>query len=207
VVSRSSFDGLGEVARLVRRLRLNELELLRFKPVGRGARLDEELTPDQARRIYPLARRLMLRHRIRVKLDCSFAPMVFWHRPSARAAAFWGVQGCVAGDVLAAVAPEGHLMGCSFAGPPEADARIPGAVREAWRQGFASFRGFAASAPEPCKSCEYLRLCRGGCRAVAAAHGEFSAPDPGCPRVQEWTARTAEHPVGAGSFALPVVRG
>src|SRR5207244_572207 len=59
VVSRSSFDGLTDVARLVRRLRLNELELLRFKPVGRGARLGEELTPDQGRRIYPLARRLV----------------------------------------------------------------------------------------------------------------------------------------------------
>jgi radical SAM protein with 4Fe4S-binding SPASM domain len=206
VVSRSSFDGLEEVARLVRRLRLNELELLRFKPVGRGARLDQELTPDQARRIYPLARRLMLRHRIRVKLDCSFAPMVFWHRPSARAAAFWGVQGCVAGDVLAAVAPEGDLLGCSFAGPAEADARVPGAIRAAWPGGFSSFRGFVRSAPEPCKSCEYLRLCRGGCRAVAAAHGAFSAPDPGCPRVQEWTARSAAEQK-AGTFALPVVRG
>src|SRR5438552_9782577 len=131
VVSRSSFDGLTDVARLVRRLRLNELELLRFKPVGRGARLGEELTPDQGRRIYPLARRLMLRHRIRVKLDCSFAPMGFWHRPSARAAAFWGVQGCVAGAVLAAVAPEGHLPGCSLAGPPAADPRGPGAARAA----------------------------------------------------------------------------
>src|SRR5262249_5946833 len=57
VVSRSSFDGLGSVARLVRKLRLNELELLRFKPVGRGAGIDEELSTDQARRIYPLARR------------------------------------------------------------------------------------------------------------------------------------------------------
>ena len=59
-----------------------------------------------------MARRLVLRHRIRVKLDCSFAPMVFWHKPSARAAAFFGVQGCVGGDVLAAVQPEGHLTGC-----------------------------------------------------------------------------------------------
>ena len=217
VVSRSSFDGLNEVARLVRKLRLNELELLRFKPVGRGARLDEELTADQGKRIYPLARRLMLRHRIRVKLDCSFAPMVFWHRPSARAAAFWGVQGCVAGDVLAAVAPEGHLMGCSFAGPPEADARVPGAVRAAWPAGFSSFRGFVQAAPEPCASCEYLRLCRGGCRAVAGAHGAFSDPDPGCPRVQEWTARKNDpgHQTRfrgrgeerRGPFGLPVVRG
>ena len=101
-------------------------------------------------------------------------------------------------------------MGCSFAGPPEADARVPGAVRAAWPEGFSSFRGFIRSAPEPCASCEYLRLCRGGCRAVAGAHGEPSAPDPGCPRVQEWKARSPVDGEGrrpAGSFALPVVRG
>src|SRR5207248_1493017 len=51
VVSRSSFPHVPEVARLVRKLRLNELELLRFKPVGRGAHLDEELTPAQCREL------------------------------------------------------------------------------------------------------------------------------------------------------------
>ena len=183
VVSRSSFDALDGVARLVKRLDLNELELLRFKPVGRGASLDEELTLEQSKRIYPRARWLMLRHRIRVKLDCSFAPMVFFHEPSARAAAFFGVQGCVGGDVLAAVAPEGHLMGCSFTGRPEADARVPGAMAAAWKTGFGEFRDFVGSAPEPCASCSYLRLCRGGCRAVSQAHGAFTAPDPGCPKV------------------------
>ena len=210
VVSRTSFGNLSAVARFVRDLRLNELELLRFKPVGRGANLDEELTPEQARRIYPLARWLMLRHRIRVKLDCSFAPMVFWHRPSARAAAFWGVHGCVAGDVLAAVAPEGHLMGCSFAGATTIDARVPSAVRAAWPSAFASFRDFVRTAPEPCAGCEYLRLCRGGCRAVAEAHGSFSDPDPGCPRVQEWCARNGARTsvrANRSSFSLPVVRG
>jgi radical SAM protein with 4Fe4S-binding SPASM domain len=185
VVSRTSYPHVPEVAALVKRLRLNELELLRFKPVGRGARLDEELTPEQAKGIYPLARRLVFRHRIRVKLDCSFAPMVFWHRPSKAAAAFFGVQGCVAGDVLAAVQPEGHLTGCSFVSRPEADAREPGAVARAWPGGFTEFRGFPATAPEPCASCDYLSLCRGGCHAVSAAHGAFAAPDPGCPRVQE----------------------
>jgi radical SAM protein with 4Fe4S-binding SPASM domain len=193
VVSRSSFAGLGDVARLVRELRLNELELLRFKPVGRGASaLDEELTLEQAKAIYPLAQRLMLRQRIRVKLDCSFAPMVFWHKPSAAVAAFFGVQGCVAGDVLAAVSPEGKLMGCSFAGPAEAAATQPGEMRRAWRSGFTDFRDFASRAPAPCSSCEYLRLCRGGCRAVSAAHGDFHAPDPGCPRVQEHRQQTAQ---------------
>ena len=215
VVSRSSFDGLGEVAALVKRLRLNELELLRFKPVGRGARLDEELTPAQAKAIYPRARWLMLRHRIRVKLDCSFAPMVFWHKPSAEAAAFLGVQGCVGGDVLAAVSPEGALMGCSFAGRAEADARVPGSMAAAWKAGFGEFRDFVHAPPEPCASCEYLHLCRGGCRAVAQAHGPFTAPDPGCPRVQE---HRAAHPAAAtatstaqgarsGRRALPLLPG
>ena len=107
------------------------------------------------------------------------------------------------GDVLAAVAPEGHLMGCSFCGPAEADARVPGAMAAAWADGFGSFRDFVRAAPEPCASCEYLRLCRGGCRAVSAAHGPFAEPDPGCPRVQEWR---AAHPTEAGRRSLPVVR-
>ncbi|MGZ6144093.1 MAG: radical SAM protein, partial [Myxococcales bacterium] len=132
VVSRSSYDHVPEVARLVSKLRLNELELLRFKPVGRGARLDEELTPDQARNFYPMARSLIWKHRIRVKLDCSFAPMVFWHKPSKAAAAFFGVQGCVGGDVLAAVQPEGAFTGCSFTSQAAADARDPGAMAKAW---------------------------------------------------------------------------
>ncbi|MFN2549206.1 MAG: radical SAM/SPASM domain-containing protein [Myxococcales bacterium] len=188
VVSRSSFDQVPEVARLVRNLRLNELELLRFKPVGRGARLDEELTQEQARELFPMARRLVFRHRIRVKLDCSFAPMVFWHKPSRTAAAFFGVQGCVGGDVLAAVQPEGAFTGCSFTAQAAADARVEGSMKTAWPGAFREFRDYVAAAPEPCASCDYLRLCRGGCRAVSAAHGAFAAPDPGCPRVQEYRA-------------------
>src|SRR5260370_4286082 len=144
-----------------------------------------------------MARRLVFRHRIRVKLDCSFAPMVFWHKPSRAAAAFFGVQGCVGGDVLAAVQPEGVLTGCSFTSQPEADARVPGAMQRAWPSGFAQFRGYVASAPEPCASCEYLQLCRGGCRAVSAAHGAFMAPYPCCPRVHAFR--------GPGRVRQPVV--
>jgi radical SAM protein with 4Fe4S-binding SPASM domain len=145
----------------------------------------------------------MWRNLLRVKLDCSFAPMVFWHAPSAAAAAFFGVQGCVGGDVLAAVTPEGALTGCSFAGRAEADARAPGAMRAAWDTSFEEFRGFAKAPPQPCASCPYLALCRGGCRAVAGAHGAFSDPDPGCPRVQEFR---AQHPAQARrGRALPVL--
>src|SRR5262249_5366544 len=55
VVSRSSFPHLGELVALAKRLRLSEIELLRFKPAGRGLTTfaAEDLTPAQARALYP----------------------------------------------------------------------------------------------------------------------------------------------------------
>jgi radical SAM protein with 4Fe4S-binding SPASM domain len=191
VVSRRSYPHLHEVAALARRLRLNEVELLRFKPAGRGLVQfgSEDLTPEQARGIYPLARRLMLRHRIRIKLDCSFAPMVFWHRPSRWVARFFGVVGCEGGNLLASVMPDGALTGCSFGGPREANIFDQDATARAFESGFSAFRDYVSRAPEPCRSCEYLSLCKGGCRVVAQARGDWWQPDPGCPRVMEHRAR------------------
>lgn len=200
VVSRSTYDGLGEVVRFAKRLRLSEVELLRFKPAGRGAALfaREDLTPGQARGIYKKALWLAVRHRIRVKLDCSFAPMVFAHRPSRRAAQFLGVVGCEGGNILASVMPDGQVTGCSFGGPAEGSALEPGGFARAWRDGFGAFRDHAARAPEPCNTCEYLSLCKGGCRVVAQAAGGWHEPDPGCPRVQEHRAKRPKR-------SLPVV--
>jgi radical SAM protein with 4Fe4S-binding SPASM domain len=191
VVSRTSFAWLDEVGALARELKLNELELLRFKPSGRGtARFeDEDLTAQQAEEIFPLAKRLMFRHRLRVKLDCSFAPMVFFHRPPRAVAKFFGVVGCEGGNLLASVMPDGALTGCSFGGPTEASIFDRAQVRAAVDSGFQAFRGYVARAPEPCKSCEYLSLCKGGCRVVAQARGDWWQPDPGCPTVRRHASR------------------
>jgi len=187
VVSRSSFDHLGDVVAFAKRLRLNEVELLRFKPAGRGAATfaEEDLTPQQGRAFYPKARWLTLRHRMRIKLDCSFAPMVFWHRPPLWVARFFGVVGCQGGNLLASVMPDGQLTGCSFGGPAEASIFDRQATQRALDHGFGAFRDYAQKAPEPCRSCTYLSLCNGGCRVVAQARGDWWQPDPGCPKVQE----------------------
>ncbi len=185
VVSRSSYPALGEVVALAKRLRLNEVELLRFKPSGRGAGTwrEEDLTPKQARGIFPKAQWLTVRHRMRIKLDCSFAPMVFWHRPPLALARFFGVVGCEGGNLLASVMPDGALTGCSFGGPTEASIFDGEATRRAFDSGFGAFRDYVSRAPEPCRGCEYLSLCKGGCRVVAQAGGDWWQPDPGCPRV------------------------
>jgi radical SAM protein with 4Fe4S-binding SPASM domain len=185
VVSRSSFPELDRVVALARQLDLSEVELLRFKPAGRGREgfEDEDLTFDQATRMFPKAQWLMLRHRMRIKLDCSFAPMVFWHKPPRAVAKFFGVVGCEGGNILASVMPDGGLVGCSFGGPTEASIFDAEATAKAFQTGFQAFRGYVAQAPEPCRSCEYLTLCKGGCRVVSAAKGDWHQPDPGCPRV------------------------
>ena len=52
---------------------------------------------------------------------------------------------------------------------------------------FAPFRGYVASPPAPCDTCDYRSLCRGGCRAVAVhVTGDARQPDPECPRVMEF---------------------
>lgn len=185
VVSRSSYPHLGEVVALARRLRLNEVELLRFKPAGRGLVNfgSEDLTEEQARGIFPRARWLMLRHRMRIKLDCSFAPMVFFHRPPLWVARFFGVVGCEGGNLLASVMPDGTLTGCSFGGPAEGSIFDEGQTSRAFASGFGAFRDYVSRAPKPCSDCEYLPLCKGGCRVVAKAKGDWWQPDPGCPKV------------------------
>lgn len=201
VVSRSSYDGLPAVVRFARSLRLSEVEFLRFKPAGRGVGrfADEDLLPAQGRGIYRRAIWLALRHRMRIKLDCSFAPMIFAHNPSRRVAEFLGVVGCEGGNILASVMPDGQMVGCSFGGPPEGDVRAAGALAATWPSGFSAFRDYVKNAPEPCRSCTYLSLCKGGCRVVAQASGDWWAPDPGCPRVQAYRARSSQR------RSLPVI--
>ena len=103
-------------------------------------------------------------------------------------ARFFGVVGCEGGNLLASVMPGGALTGCSFGGPEEASIFDEAATARAFEGGFSAFRGYPARAPEPCRSCEYLPLCKGGCRVVSAAHGDWWQPDPGCPRVQAYRA-------------------
>lgn len=199
VVSRQNADHLGPLVALARKLRLSEVEFLRYKPAGRGDQnfADRDLTADQALRLYPRALWFTLRYWMRIKLDCSFAPMIFAHNPPQRVVDFFGVQGCVGGDVLASVMPDGQWKGCSFGGPDEGDIRDGTDQQARWASGFDAFRAYAARAPEPCASCAYLSLCRGGCRVVAKAAGDWWRPDPGCPKVQAHAAKS-----GAASRGL-----
>ncbi len=215
VVTRHNFDELPAIFAHARRRRLSEVELLRFKPSGRGARAYADLrcTDDQHRRFLPHVLAAARRQRVRVKVDCSYTPMVAWHDPGPALLGQLAVYGCTGGDFLVGAKASGALTACSFAPPPpprvdgdDAEGRRPritdlGAYWSA-PGAFGAFRDWRAGG-EPCRSCPYHALCRGGCRVVSGHAGDDAAPDPECPRVVEH--RRGAAPAGSSRRHLPVI--
>lgn len=214
VVTRKSFDELDRLFAYAAEHRLSEVELLRFKPSGRGARAYADLrcTDAQHRAFLPTILAAARRHAIRVKVDCSYTPMLAHHAPARELLAELAVYGCTGGDFLVGAKPGGQLTACSFAAPPPALAgaedRRPRVTEIAayWDApgAFGAFRAWRA-AREPCRSCDYLALCRGGCKVVSAhVTGDLAAPDPECPRVVDHTAaRDAAAPAGSAPAGKP----
>ena len=137
-------------------------------------------------------------------MDCSYTPMVAHHQPGPRLMRWLAVFGCAGGDLLVGAKAHGKVSACSFAAPPAGgpDAQGLGAY---WEDpaAFAEFRNWRAAA-EPCRSCQVLPLCRGGCRVVSAhVSGSLAAPDPECPRVIDWR---AAHPEPATAHREPARR-
>jgi radical SAM protein with 4Fe4S-binding SPASM domain len=204
VITRHNFDGLGRVFAYARQRKLREIELLRFKPSGRGARSYDELrcSDAQHRALVPLVLKLARRRRLRVRLDCSYTPMVAHHRVKPKVMQWLAIYGCAGGDLLVGAKASGALTACSFAAPVDARADQIGGY---WQSpgAFGPFRRWKEAAAEPCRSCDYLALCRGGCRVVSAhVSGDAAAPDPECPRVIDWR---AANDVPGPARRLPVV--
>lgn len=180
VLTRHNCDHLPEVFRALRRERVRSIELLRYKPAGRGRRdyADMALTRRQGRRLVRRVLALSLRWLVTVRLDCSFAPFVCAAGFSPALLRRIGLAGCVGGSWLLSVDGRGRLSACSFHQP-----RQPPGHEQIGTPGlFGEFRDWIARAPEPCRSCRYLSICRGGCHVVAEhVSGTFYAPDPECP--------------------------
>jgi radical SAM protein with 4Fe4S-binding SPASM domain len=210
VVTRSNFSQLDELFAYAAELRLSEVELLRYKPSGRGARGYQAVrcSDGQHRLFLPTILAGAKRHRVRIKVDCSYTPMLAFHNPGRDVLAKLAVFGCTGGDYLIGAKAQGQLTACSFAAPPPADVdqKRPTVdqLRTYWSQpnAFGVFRTWQ-QAQQPCQRCEYLTVCRGGCRVVAAHHDTPSAPDPECPTVVDFRRKSS----GAtkAKVVLPVI--
>jgi len=184
VLTRASFEALDATAARVEALGGCELQLLRFKPSGRGALdyLAQRLTDDQIARVPSTLRHLADASALSLRVDCALVPFLVGDGSLApEALERFGVMGCEAGRSLLAADATGASQPCSFW-------REPGApIEDAWATDptLDAFRRYRAAIPEPCASCRYLSACRGGCRIVARHRsGDAFSPDPECPRVR-----------------------
>ncbi len=184
VVTRENFDRLAGVVAFAGEKGLADVEFLRLKPAGRGKRdyFERRLTPSQNREFYPMIRHLSQHYRVPTKIDCSFVPMFCWHRPDKEMMEQFSVYGCEAGNVLLGIRSDGRFAGCSFLSGAESVFDLPALWNSS--EQLARLRGWTDAAQEPCESCDYLAICKGGCRAVAGfVSGNCFAPDPECPFV------------------------
>jgi radical SAM protein with 4Fe4S-binding SPASM domain len=177
MMTRASFPRLDAIAARVRELGASELQLLRYKPAGRG-RLDylaRRLDTKQIAEFPSSIRALVERELLPIRIDCALVPFLASGVEPGLLERF-GVLGCEAGRGLETVDAHGDASPCSFW--PKGD-----------REGLERVADYARALPEPCASCEYRSICRGGCRIVAAQlAGTLYAPDPECPRVRRFAA-------------------
>ena len=192
VVGRGNFDGLQDLLAYAKEASVNEVELLRFKPAGRGTLPyeAEKTTYEQNIKLIPLLQTLQEESGVRIRIDCSFVPMLAWHNPPIELLEAHGTYGCEAGNVLMAARSNGHVAGCSFL-PDTSESLFQ--LAETWDKDpeYGSLRTWRDRAVEPCRSCNYLRICNGGCHAVAlAVTGDVQAADPDCPTVHEYRSQS-----------------
>jgi radical SAM protein with 4Fe4S-binding SPASM domain len=188
VLGRRNFHGLAELFEYAQNKQLNEIEFLRFKPTGRGGPLyqAEKTTYQQNTSLVPLLAELAQQTGITAKIDCSFIPMLCYHNPPLDFLYKMATFGCEAGNVLLGIHSNGAVCGCSFL--PSNGLSVFDLNDHSLRsETFHSFTHWTDNPPEPCRSCPYCDVCKGGCRAVAGyVTGGLLNPDPDCPRVVDY---------------------
>lgn len=191
VVTRESFEQLRQTAKRVADLGAGEMQLLRFKPQGRAARLaylEKRLAPAQVRDLWAVIEDIVNERRLSVRIDCALVPLLseaLCELPDpAQTLSSLGVFGCEAGRNLGAVDAHGRFSACSFS---HASTGASSDVANAWAndEDLKQFRQYHVSPDEPCRSCILFPVCRGGCQVVSRHAGEGAfGPDPECPRVR-----------------------
>jgi radical SAM protein with 4Fe4S-binding SPASM domain len=191
VLTRDNFSQLDAICAFAKRLGLSEIEFLRFKPAGRaGANRgvvngvaafgQADLTSEMYAEVVPTMLHLLLKYRLRIKLDCSFVPTVASAGIKPEIMRLFGAAGCEGGNELCAVDAGTAVRGCSF--DAQADC-LAADIETQWplETSFVRFRRWEREGSSVCLDCDWFEICRGGCHVVARhVAGSWYAPDPSC---------------------------
>jgi radical SAM protein with 4Fe4S-binding SPASM domain len=188
IVSRQSYPFLEKVCQYAKAQKIKDVLFLRLKPKGRGKNFysQSKLSNQENINLFPLLKKLAKKYKIYPMLDCSFLPIFYYHRPKRKFLGFFGLDGCVGGNYFIEIDFRGRVRSCSFCQGFAGEARE---IDKLWSDSphFLSFREWTKNAPLPCRNCEFLENCKGGCHALTQElTGDFYQPDPECPFVIEF---------------------
>ncbi|MCK4563893.1 MAG: radical SAM protein [Verrucomicrobia bacterium] len=186
VLGKTNFDEIDALCEYAKQHGLSEIEFLRLKPVGRAKGLyqQERMTHEQAKTLLPKLQNAREKYGVTLKIDCSLVPMLCYTKPEKEVLKMLALHGCEAGNILAGITSDGYVSGCSFLPPGKTEVKN---LEKDWDQLFPQYRSWNDGAMEPCRSCHYLEICKGGCHAVAeAVTGSMNNPDPDCPFVVDF---------------------
>ncbi len=190
VLGKQNYDEIDALCQYANENNLSEIEFLRLKPVGRAKDfyLEERMTQEQCRGLLPKLQAAREKYGVTLKIDCSLVPMLCYTKPEVAVLEMLALHGCEAGNILAGVTSDGYVSGCSFL--PPSKVKVEDLEKE-WDGMFPEYRTWQSKAPEPCYSCNYLEICKGGCHAVSEAiTGSMLNADPDCPFVVDFNERT-----------------
>lgn len=188
VVSRANYNRLEELVKFIKSKGIGHVAFLRLKP-GVGAEKyynTLKLTYEQSIQFPKLVTKLTRKYKINIQLDCSFTPIFLNQNPSLRMIKKLGVLGCEGGNSFIEITRDGFLKSCSF-GTSSKNTALD--LNTKWKTDplFNKYRDVTAHIKNPCKSCKYLEVCRGGCHAISKfVTGDFNNPDPECPKVVKY---------------------
>ena len=190
VLHRGTWDSLDDTIAAAAAAGAHEVEILRFKPAGRAVDTYETWRLDASQRHQVLPRLMELMQKwphLNIKVDCSLVPFLCAAGPDPRLLEMFGVVGCEAGNMLSAIRADLQMTSCSFIEERIGDAHV---TLDEWQSPEVSrWHEYHHNAPQPCRSCEYRTICKGGCRAVSRhLTGNYFVPDPECPRVEAFNA-------------------
>ena len=111
VVNRENFARLPRIMAHAQELGLREVLFLRLKPSGRARAIygRYRLTHEQNKGLFPLLLRLAKEYKPLVQVDCSFTPMLCYHRPAKKLLNLLGIAGCEGGNILLGMRPDGAV--------------------------------------------------------------------------------------------------
>src|SRR3989339_62850 len=189
VVSVKNYSHIKDIAEYACTRGLAEIEFLKYKPSGRAKDRypDFALSQEMIRSFYPRIQEIAASLPVEIKIDCSFIPAMMYHHPPLEELEKWAVAGCDGGNMLLGIRSSGVFSACSFISNNDAESAL--SLKTHWHTSahLSRFRRWTQNPPEPCASCTYLTICRGGCRAVALYYNhDFSSPDPECPFVYDY---------------------